>query len=356
MSNDTRPDQSGGSGGSDRGAGGAGRARLRLLREVRSRVPIRVQPVPDRERLLPSWRDARPGRIRSALALALAAEAGGWMVVGASTDLGRERSVVRVVDGVEITLWRDVDGSLLAGPGSCPHLGALLADCEVMQGEVYCRWHGLALGRDGWGRWRTFPAHDDGVLIWVRRPVPGEELSELPVITPRPPLDRSVSAVVALAGTCEPRDVLANRLDPWHGSWFHPYAFSHLEVDEGASSAERLVVEVTFRLSRRWGIPVRATFSCPDRRTIVMTIIDGEGTGSVVETHATPLGTDEQGRPRTMVTEATIAHSERAGFAVAKRMGALLRPVMRQTAARLWVDDLVYAERRHEVRQRGEFR
>lgn len=329
--------------------------RIGLLDEVRSRIPIERRPVPERDRLLPSWRDARPGRIRTALKLALATEAGGWFVVGASSDLGPDRSIVRVVDGVEITLWRDADGTLLAGPGSCPHLGALLADCEVMQGEVYCRWHGLALGREGWGRWRTFPALDDGVLLWVRRPADGESLTEAPTITPRPPLASSISAVVALPGTCEPRDVIANRLDPWHGSWFHPYAFSHLEVDEPASTDERLVVEVTFRLSRTWGVPVRATFTCPDRRTIVMTIIDGEGEGSVVETHATPLGVDEHGRPRTMVTEATIAHSDRPGFAVARRLQTLVRPAMRRTAARLWVDDLVYAERRYEVRRRGEF-
>lgn len=334
---------------------GPGR-RLGLLDEVRSRVPIELRPVEERERLLPSWRDARPSRIRTALRLSQQADAGGWFVVGASTDLGGERSLVRVVDGVEITLWRDTDGSLLAGPGSCPHLGALLTDCEVMGGEVYCRWHGLALGREGWGRWRTFPALDDGVLLWVRRPVPGEEPSEAPVITPRPPLERSISAVVALPGTCEPADVVANRLDPWHGSWFHPYAFSHLEVDEGASTEDRLVVDVTFRLSRTWGVPVRATFTTPDRRTIVMTIIDGEGTGSVVETHATPLGTDEHGRPRTMVTEATIAHSGRPGFAAARWARGLVVPAMRRTAARLWVDDLVYAERRYEVRRRGEFR
>ena len=50
------------------------------------------------------------------------------------------------------------------------------------------------------------------------------------------------------------------------------------------------MVDVTFRLSRTWGVPVRAEFTCPDARTIVMHIVDGEGTASVVETHATPLG------------------------------------------------------------------
>ena len=73
-------------------------------------------------------------------------------------------------------------------------------------------------------------------------------------------------------------------------------------------------MDVTFRLNRTWGVPVRAEFACPDARTIVMTIVDGEGAGSVVETHATPLGLDGEGRPLTMITEATIAYSDRTGL------------------------------------------
>ena len=45
-----------------------------------------------------------------------------------------------------------------------------------------------------------------------------------------------------------------------------------------------------------------------------MRIVDGEGTGSVVETHATPLGTGPDGLPRTAVLEAVVAHSDRPGF------------------------------------------
>ena len=41
--------------------------------------------------------------------------------------------------------------------------------------------------------------------------------------------------MIAEPGVCEPQDVIANRLDPWHGAWFHPYAFSHLVVDDEAS-------------------------------------------------------------------------------------------------------------------------
>jgi hypothetical protein len=162
-----------------------------------------------------------------------------------------------------------------------------------------------------------------------------------------------LAAVVAIPGVCEPRDILANRLDPWHGAWFHPYAFSHLEVDEAASDDDTLVLDVTFRLGRRWGVPVRAAFTCPDRRTIVMTIVSGEGEGSVVETHATPLGVTGEGRPVTMMVEATVAHSPRPGFALARRAQWAARPAMRQMAARLWVDDMVYAERLALLRARG---
>ena len=51
-----------------------------------------------------------------------------------------------------------------------------------------------------------------------------------------------------------PEDVIANRLDPWHGSWFHQYTFSHIVVDDDASNDHLLVVDVTFRLTRTWGV------------------------------------------------------------------------------------------------------
>ena len=161
---------------------------------------------------------------------------------------------------------------------------------------MYCRWHGLALTQNGDPTWSPYRAYDDGVLLWVGLPTEGEEATDRPALPARPPLSESVSAVIAKPGICEPQDVIANRLDPWHGSWFHPYAFSHLVVDDDASNDQVLVVDVTFRLSRTWGVPVRAEFSCPDTRTIVMRITEGEGAGSVVETHATPLGLGD-GRP-----------------------------------------------------------
>src|SRR4051812_13920118 len=285
---------------------------------VRSRLPIERIPQPRENRMPSTWRLAKPGRIAAALATSQVQNSGGWFVAGASSDVGRKESVTRTIAGREVVLWRNATGGLVAGPGACPHLGALLDSCPVLDGTMYCRWHGLALTEDGDRTWSPYRAWDDGVLLWVGLPTAGETATDRPALPTRPPLSESVSAVLAQPGICEPQDVIANRLDPWHGSWFHPYAFSHLVVDDDASDETCLVVDVTFRLSRTWGVPVRAEFTCPDTRTIVMRIVDGEGAGSVVETHATPLGVDGEGRPLTMVSEATIAYSERPGFAVAR--------------------------------------
>lgn len=312
--------------------------------------PLRRLPQLDEAHLRSTWRQAKPRRIARALELSQARDPGGWLVAGASTDLGAT-SLVRTIDGREVALWRDSDGAVHAGPGACPHLGARLDRCVVAGADVLCRWHGMALPRDAVAAWREFPAHDDGVLTWVRLPRDGEAPADAPTLPDRPPLERSVAAVVAVAGVCEPRDIIANRLDPWHGAWFHPYAFSHLTVDEERSTDDRLVVDVAFRVNRTWGVPVVAAFTTPDARTIVMHIVEGEGAGSVVETHATPVGLDERGRHRTMMTEATIAHSDRPGFRAARALQAALRPLIRRTARQLWVDDLAYAERRYALRR-----
>jgi hypothetical protein len=101
--------------------------------------PLRVLPEEPRDLLAGTWRKARPSRIHRSLLDAQGRDPGGWHVVGASADVGSTRSLTRTVAGREVVLWRSADGTLLAGPGACPHLGALLDDCEVMHDRVYCR-------------------------------------------------------------------------------------------------------------------------------------------------------------------------------------------------------------------------
>lgn len=337
------------------------------LRPLTSRLPAQLPRLPFARRpqprwgsFRPTWRQARPRRIADALGVAERRNPGGWYVAGRSDEVRPGISLTRTIAGREVVLWRNDDGVLRAGPGACPHLGALLDGCPVLDGAVVCRWHGLALGHTedgaaGHGPWRPYRGYDDGILVWVGLPVEGEPETPAPVLPERHPPAESVVAVIGRRGRCEPADVVANRLDPWHGAWFHPYSFSDLEVDEEASTDERLVVEVTFRLSRTWGVPVRAEFVCPDARTVVMRIIAGEGVGSVVETHATPITAPGTEQAVTVMTEATIAHSDRPGFGLARLAAPLLRPGMRHVAGRLWVDDLSYAERRFALRRRGTF-
>jgi phenylpropionate dioxygenase-like ring-hydroxylating dioxygenase large terminal subunit len=315
------------------------------------RLPLRTFTSPAWSQQEPTWREAKPALIEAALKRATARPSGNWFVVGASRDVVRGKAFGRTVAGREVVLWRGQGNLLLAGPGSCPHLGAPLCDGEVTGGKLVCRWHGLALGGERFAGWSPFPAHDDGVLVWVRLDdVGGEEPLPEPVLPARPP-GGSLDAVATLIGRCEPEDVIANRLDPWHGAWFHPYSFANLRVLETPTAErDRFLVEVTFRVVGRLGAPVTAEFACPEPRTVVMRIVSGEGEGSVVETHATPL---DDGR--TAVVEATIAQSDRRGFALVRRVAPVVRPVMRWAAARLWRDDLAYAERRYALRSRGVF-
>ncbi|MFF8196300.1 DUF5914 domain-containing protein [Streptomyces bobili] len=307
----------------------------------------------------PTWREARPALIADALKRASARPSGNWFVVGASREVrAGGRPCGKTVGGTEIVLWRSDTGELHAGPGICPHLGAPLRNSRVVCGTLVCHWHGLALDGGPFAGWRPYPVHDDGVLVWVRLDaVGGEEPSERPLVPVRPPASSGVDAVFTAVGRCEPQDVVANRLDPWHGSWFHPYSFVDLTVARPPQGPEDdvFVVDVSFRVTDRLVVPVRAEFTAPEPRTVVMRITEGEGSTSVVETHATPVSGESAQWPRTAVIEAVVAASDRRGFALARAAAPVLRPLMRRTAGRLWRDDLAYAERRWELRTSGRF-
>ncbi|CAM5635138.1 DUF5914 domain-containing protein [Streptomyces fumanus] len=323
------------------------------------RYPLRLGRPVRWERQRPTWREARPAVIDAALKRALARPGGNWYVVGAAPGARPGRPLAETVAGVEVVLWRDARGRLVGGPGICPHLGAPLAGSPVRCGTLVCHWHGLALDGTPYAGWEPLPVHDDGVLAWVRLDrAGGEEPTDAPAPPVRPPLASAVRSVWRGVGRCAPEDVLANRLDPWHGAWFHPYSFTDLTVvaePGGRDADDRFTVDVSFRVTRRLVVPVRAEFTAPGPRTVVMRITEGEGTGSVVETHATPLAPDDLGRPRTAVTEAVLATSDRPGFALARRLAPALRPLMSAAAGRLWRDDLAYAERRRHLLDRGLF-
>jgi isorenieratene synthase len=290
--------------------------------------------------LAPDWQQARPRAIARALARALERPHGNWYVVGESRLLGEKPRRLRIA-GEDLVCWR-VDGELVIAPDACPHMGASLSDSRVCEGKLVCPWHGLALGREGHGTWKSYDVHEDGVITWIRIG-PEDPEATLPVIAPRP--DVYLEGVVQLEARCDPEDIIANRLDPWHGVHFHPYAFATLTVLD--LDDDVLKVRVAKRLVGRVVAETDATFHSPEPRSIVMTIVEGEGRGSVVETHATPI---EPGR--TLVIEATLATSDRPGFRHARKLQRFIRPFIERSARRLWVDDAAYAERLYELRNR----
>ncbi|MBB3602325.1 nitrite reductase/ring-hydroxylating ferredoxin subunit [Mycolicibacterium sp. BK556] len=301
----------------------------------------------------PTYPQAQPALIDAALDRARRRTTGNWFAFASSTDVRRDRPLPARVAGVELVAWRGTSGDVVVGPAGCPHMGADLATGTVSDGTLFCPWHGLAIdGTTCALRWAALPAYDDGVLAWVRLDsVGGEAPLDRPVIGARPAGD-TLAAVTRVVGVCEPSDIIANRLDPWHGAWFHPHSFALLDVlTTPTEDDDRFVVSVTFRVGRL-GVPTIAEFVCPDARTVTMRILEGEGVGSVVETHATPIGPGPDGRPTVAVLEAVIAQSPRPGFRAARAMAPLVRALVRHAGHRLWRDDLQYAERRYQLRQR----
>ncbi|MDX1888896.1 DUF5914 domain-containing protein [Mycolicibacterium sp. 050158] len=329
------------------------------LSEIRAKAakawPFTVLPREDWAAQKPSYGQANPAVIRAALERAQRRPTGNWYPFAESSTITTD-SVGTSVAGVPIVAWRGDRGQLLTAPRACPHLGADLATAPVECGALVCPWHGLRLSTRRHGAWQPFPSHDDGVLCWVRLDAAGGETpTDAPIGSVRPGQPQ-LAAVTRLEGICEPCDVVANRLDPWHGAWFHPHSFTKLEVLSAPPAdadlpedQDRFLVAVTFRMGRL-GVPVIAEFTAPGPRTVVMHIIEGEGQGSVVETHATPIGLGRDGLPRTAVVEATIAHSNRPNFGKGLVAAPLIRPLMRRSATRLWREDLAYAERLYELR------
>jgi isorenieratene synthase len=288
----------------------------------------------------PDWEQAEPAWIKHALARSQALPTGGWYALDASRAIGLAPQRYEV-EGRALVVWRDEHG-VLAAPEACPHLGASLASARACDGKLVCPWHGLPLGREGYRAWKPFTTHDDGVLAWVRLDGADEELTDAPILPARPA--RALDAVMRVEAECEPRDVIQNRLDPWHGVHYHPHSFGTLRVIDRAEDA--ITVRVAYKLPLSLAVEVDARFHCPDARTIAMTIIAGEGEGSIVETHATPISPG-----RTAVIEATLATSERIGFGAAIAAAPVLRPIMAWAAKRLWVEDAEYAERLYALRQ-----
>ena len=126
-------------------------------------------------------------------------------------------------------------------------------------------------------------------------------------------------------------------------------------MDDKHSNDYVLVVHITFRLGRTWGVPLGAELSCPYSRTIVMRSWTVRAQASVVESHATPLDIAAKVRRLPIMAKVSVAYLDRPGFSSARWIAPLIKPGIWRTTRKLWVDDLATAERRYESDQRSEF-
>jgi hypothetical protein len=302
------------------------------------RAGSRRDRLPRRAGASADWVAANPGRIAAKAARAMDRPTGGWVVAGATPKAGSAPRQVMVV-GRPLVLWPGPGGPLV-GPDVCPHMGAELSCGAVMDdGSLVCPWHDLRLGPDGHSWWKPLPVHDDGVLTWVR--LESDEPLDAPLLPKRP--DAALAGVVERAGRCEPRDIVENRLDPWHGRYLHPYAFADLVVVDEDDSG--ITCDVDYRIAGPVIVRVTARFEAPEAATVTMGILDGVGAGSKVETHAV-----SEGPGRTRVVEAFFAASDKLDLSQqwwAPGMGRFLG----RAFDRLWRDDIVYAERRYALRE-----
>ncbi|UCF99127.1 MAG: Rieske (2Fe-2S) protein [Spirochaetaceae bacterium] len=297
--------------------------------------PLTSLPSQPADSIKPDWQQARIRHIEQTLKRVRKLPSGGWHVVTATKTLS-EHPRFFYIDGHEVCVWKSED-KILAVINRCPHMGAPLSEGTVRDGVLTCPWHGMQIGEGKQGRFLEI--HDDGVLTWVRfRP---DKNIDRPVLPIRP--QHFIDGVIQFAARCDPEDIIANRLDPWHGVHLHPHSFARLKVIDNADHV--LTVRVVFRAVGSIGVEVDCTFHCPEPNTIVMTIIRGEGSGSVVETHATPMCPGW-----TTVTEATLAASARPVFRRALKRPARVRSQIEQRARGLWAEDRAYAERRYYLR------
>jgi nitrite reductase/ring-hydroxylating ferredoxin subunit len=82
-----------------------------------------------------------------------------WNPVALGRDIPSGTSAGVILDGREIALWRDLQGTIHAWEDRCPHRGMKLSFGFVRGDHIACLYHGWEYGADG--RCRRIPAHPE---------------------------------------------------------------------------------------------------------------------------------------------------------------------------------------------------
>ena len=124
--------------------------------------------------------------------------------------------------GRSLVVWRAGDRAARRAQRLPAHGRAARRRPRARAAGCVCPWHGLALGARGP---RALAAAADATTTACC-----SGCASTPATTSRDRRCRScrsararfIDSVIRVEAACDPRDVLANRLDPWHGVHFHP--------------------------------------------------------------------------------------------------------------------------------------
>ena len=255
-------------------------------------------PVPSSDPLgrpRPTYRDADARRHRSALARSQRRPSGNWYVFAASTAFGAEaarrhgrrrrdssRGATPAVCTSAPRAARTWVPTSAPAPSTAAHSSARGTACDSTAAVNSAgrrfpprRWR-AGVGSAGHGRWRSRRLE---APVVPDRPA-GAQISPSTRLESAPASPTTSSPTGSTPGTAVVSPLLV-----------HPARRAQRAARKRRAVRRRGPVPRRRDLpDGQVGVPVIAEFISPGPRTIVMRIIEGEGAGSVVETHATPIG------------------------------------------------------------------
>lgn len=273
--------------------------------------------------------------------------AGQWYVAAFSAALPPGHTLVKVIADQEIVFWRGgtQPGSVQAASAVCPHWGGPLGEGAVAaDGCLTCPWHGWQFQEGNCVqrprlKLPRYLAHDDGILLWVRLPWDVDEVTA-PPLQQRPETDKRFWFDITIES--DVYHVQENYLDFLHPAEYHEGVFSHCR--HLGREGEINLVELGYKLPLNRTMVTRTRVWAPTPFQIRNEVYEGLSTGTVIESHITPLNGD-----RSIIHE--IYHVAAQDLPAAA--WPVMRHFMRRSAIQIRQEDALFSARRYRLRQQG---
>lgn len=273
--------------------------------------------------------------------------AGQWYVAAFSDELTPGKTLVKSVADQELVFWRTADdtGMVQAASAVCPHWGGPLGEGQVKNDDsITCPWHGWQF-RNGYClerprlRLPRYLAHDDGIVLWVRLPWNIDKGTE-PPLQVRP--EDVYSFWFEVPVESDVYHVQENYLDFLHPAEYHTSIFSHCAYLGKDGDAN--IVELAYKMPLGRKVITRTRVFAPTPYQVRNEVFDGLGTGTVIESHLTPVSSGQ-----TMIRE--IYHVP--ARLVPDKGWTVMRFFIERSARRIRKEDAHFSKRRYELRLRG---